>query len=107
MLFIFPNCSFICFPNTYTVIVPHTFSNHILHALLKKGISACFADDEVSPLHHHNANEEGCVTSELYYLALLVGLKKTEISSTVLLEIFKYACVFVHNLDNLCVVVDK
>lgn len=54
----------------------HTFSHHILHALLKKGISACFADNEVSPLHHHNAHEEGCVTGELHNLALFIGLNK-------------------------------
>lgn len=86
------------FPQYMHISFSHTFSHHILHALLKKGVSACFADDEVCPLHHHNAHKEGCVTSEFYNLALLIGLNnkkkhkraQTELSNTILLLLCIY-----------------
>lgn len=45
-----------------------------LHALLEERISAGLADDEVRPLHNHNADEEGRLACVLHHLPLLVGL---------------------------------
>ena len=44
------------------------------HALLEDRVSAGLADDEVSPLHNHDADKEGRLACELQHLALLVGL---------------------------------
>jgi len=46
-----------------------------LHALLEDGVPARLADDEVGPLHHHDADEEGGVAGELHDLPLLVRLR--------------------------------
>lgn len=45
-----------------------------LHALLEHRVASGLADDDICPLHHHNAYEKGCVASELHDLALLVCL---------------------------------
>ena len=45
-----------------------------LHALLEDGVTAGLADDEVGPLHDHDADKEGRVARELHHLPLLVGL---------------------------------
>lgn len=45
-----------------------------LHALLEDGVPPGLADDQVSPLDHHYAHEEGCVAGELHHFPLLVGL---------------------------------
>lgn len=49
--------------------------HNLLHPLLEDRVPSGLADDQVSPLHHHNTDEEGCVAGELHYLPLLVGLK--------------------------------
>ena len=45
----------------------------VAHALMDEGVHASFANDQVSPLDHHNCNEEGSVTGELQSLAVPVG----------------------------------
>ena len=45
-----------------------------LHALLEDRVTAGLADDEVGPLHDHDAGKEGRVARELHHLPLLVGL---------------------------------
>lgn len=47
---------------------------HSLHALLEDGVPPGLTDDQISPLHNDNADEEGCVAGELHDLSLLVGL---------------------------------
>lgn len=37
-------------------------------------VATRLADDEVSPLHHHNADKEGCVAGKLHHLPLFIGL---------------------------------
>ena len=46
-----------------------------LHPLLEDRIPPGLADDQVGPLHHHDADKEGCVAGELHDLPLFVGLK--------------------------------
>lgn len=48
---------------------------NLLHPLLEDRVPSGLADDQVSPLHHHNTDEEGRMAGELHYLPLLVGLK--------------------------------
>lgn len=48
-----------------------------LHPLLEDGIPPGLADDQVSPLHHHDTDKEGRVAGELHDLPLFVGLKRT------------------------------
>lgn len=50
-------------------------AKHSLHALLEHRVASGFADDDIGPLHHHDADEERRVAGELHDLALLVGLK--------------------------------
>lgn len=50
------------------------FARRSLHALLEDRVAAGLADKEVGPLHHHDADKEGCVASELHHLSLLIGL---------------------------------
>ena len=47
-----------------------------LHPLLEDGIPPGLADDQVSPLHHHDADKEGRLARELQHLPLLIGLGK-------------------------------
>lgn len=47
---------------------------HSPHALLEHRVPSGFADDDICPLHHHNADKEGCVARELHNLTLLIGL---------------------------------
>ena len=44
------------------------------HALWEDRVSAGLADDEVSPLHDHDAGKEGRLACELQHLALFIGL---------------------------------
>lgn len=46
-------------------------------SLLHNGVPPGFADDQVGPLHDHNAGEERCVAGELYDLSSLVCLPYT------------------------------
>lgn len=48
------------------------------HALLEHRVTSGLTDDDVGPLHHHDADEECCVTRELHDLPLLVGLHREE-----------------------------
>ena len=48
-----------------------------LHPLLEDGIPPGLADDQVSPLHHHDTDKEGSVAGEFHDLPLFVGLKRT------------------------------
>lgn len=50
---------------------------YLLHALLEERIPPGLADDQICPLHDHNAAEEGRVAGELNNLPLLVGLQET------------------------------
>ena len=45
-----------------------------LHALLEERQSSCLTDDQISPLHNHNRDEESCVAGVLQLLTLGVGL---------------------------------
>uniref|UniRef100_A0A480H9S2 Sodium/potassium-transporting ATPase subunit alpha-1 n=1 Tax=Sus scrofa TaxID=9823 RepID=A0A480H9S2_PIG len=45
----------------------------VLHPLLEDGIPPGLADDQVGPLHHHDADKEGRVAGELHDLPLFVG----------------------------------
>lgn len=47
-----------------------------LHALLEHRVASGFADDDVGPLHHHDADKEGSVARELHNLPLLVCLRR-------------------------------
>ena len=38
---------------------------YILHSLLEDGVGAGLADDQVRPLHHHDAHKEASVASVL------------------------------------------
>lgn len=49
-----------------------------LHALLEYRVTPGFADDDISPLHYYNTDEEGCVACELHNLPLLVCLRARE-----------------------------
>lgn len=49
-----------------------------LHALLEDRVAAGLADDEVSPLHNHDAGKEGRVARELHHLPLLIGLGRRQ-----------------------------
>lgn len=49
-----------------------------LHALLEHRVPSGLADDDVRPLHHHDAHKERRVTRELHDLTLLVGLSRRE-----------------------------
>lgn len=53
---------------------------HLLHALLEEGVPPGLADNNIGPLDHHDAGEEGRVAGEFNDLPLLVrlqGLKHT------------------------------
>jgi len=45
----------------------------ILHALLEDRVLPCLADDEISPLHNHDGDEEGGVASVLKNLTVSIG----------------------------------
>lgn len=47
----------------------------VAHALVDDGVAAGLADDQVSPLHHHDRDEEGGVARELEGFAVAVGLQ--------------------------------
>lgn len=47
-----------------------------LHALLEDRIPSGLTDDQIGPLHHHDADKEGRVTRKLHNLPLLVGLEE-------------------------------
>lgn len=49
-----------------------------LHPLLEDRVPPGLTDDQVGPLHHHDADKEGRVAGELHDLPLLVGLKHTK-----------------------------
>lgn len=44
------------------------------HALLEHRVASGLADDDVRPLHHHDADKECRVAGELHDLALLIRL---------------------------------
>jgi len=46
-----------------------------LHSLLKERVDSGLADDEVSPLHYHDAHKEPCVACVLQLFALIVALQ--------------------------------
>ena len=48
-----------------------------LHPLLEDRIPPGLANDQVSPLHHHDTDKEGRVAGELHNLPLFIGLKRT------------------------------
>ncbi len=50
-----------------------------LHSLLEDRITPGLADNQIGPLHDHNAGEECCVARELYNLSLFVCLRKHNI----------------------------
>lgn len=47
---------------------------YVLHSLLDDGVPPGLADDQIGPLHDHDAGEEGGVAGELHDLPLLVRL---------------------------------
>lgn len=49
-----------------------------LHSLLEDGVASGLADDDIGPLHHHDADEESCVAGELYDLTLLISLAEKQ-----------------------------
>lgn len=49
-------------------------SRGLLHALMKERVPPGLADDQISPLDNHNADEEAGVAGELDDFPLLVGL---------------------------------
>ena len=59
-----------------SLFVARLFLVHLRHSLLNDGVSSCFADDEVSPLHNHNTSEECRVACELYYFSAFICLKE-------------------------------
>ena len=48
-----------------------------LHSLLEERVHSSLADDEVCPLHYHNACKEPSVTGVFQPLALIVALQIT------------------------------
>lgn len=50
----------------------------LLHPLLEDRVSSGLTNDQVCPLHDHNADKEGCMASELHYLPLFVGLRSRQ-----------------------------
>lgn len=51
------------------------------HSLMDDGISSCFTDNQVGPLHNHNRNEECRMTCEFKSFSVPIRLnKKTKIS---------------------------
>lgn len=48
----------------------------LLHSLLEDRIPPGLADNQIGPLHNHNAGEECCVASELHNLSLFICLRK-------------------------------
>lgn len=46
--------------------------HHVLHALLDDGVTACFANNEISPLHNYDGEEEGGMASVLKDLAIVI-----------------------------------
>lgn len=56
-----------------------------LHSLLEDRVPPGLADDQISPLHNHNAGKKGSVAGELYNLSLFISLKlnrKKDVSAT-------------------------
>lgn len=47
----------------------------LLHSLLEDRVSSGLTNDQVCPLHNHNADKEGSMASELHYFPLFVGLE--------------------------------
>lgn len=47
---------------------------YLLHPLLEDRIPSGLTNDQVRPLHNHNADKEGCMASELHYFPLFIGL---------------------------------
>jgi len=45
----------------------------VLHALLEERQSSGLTDDQISPLHNHNGDEESCMAGVLQLLTLGVG----------------------------------
>lgn len=50
----------------------------LLHPLLEDRVSSGLTNDQVCPLHDHNADKEGCMASELHYLPLFIGLESRQ-----------------------------
>ena len=50
---------------------------YLLHSLCEERISPGLTDDQICPLHDHNTDKEGSVTSEFQDLALAVSLQGT------------------------------
>lgn len=47
----------------------------VAHALVDDRVTARLANDQISPLHHHDGDEESGVAGELESLAVAVGLE--------------------------------
>lgn len=48
---------------------------NVLHALLEQRQTSCFTDEQISPLHDHNADEESRVAGKLQFFSLFITLK--------------------------------
>lgn len=56
-------------------LYPLFILHDLLHSLLEDRVPPGLADNQVSPLHNHNAGEEGSVAGELHNLSLFICLK--------------------------------
>lgn len=52
--------------------------NHLRHSLLNDGVSSCFANDKIGPLHDHNTGKECCVACILHYFSAFICLYEEE-----------------------------